>query len=216
MCGPFVLFYSSDLPPARPSAAVHAAYNLGRLGSYLALGTVAGMVGAQLDRAGAVAGVSRLAAVVAGTLMILWSGSTILALRGVRVGALPAAGRWHMLLSRWTGALRRRSPVSRAAAIGLMTALLPCGWLYAFVAAAVGTGSAVTGALAMLVFWGGTLPMMLSLGLGLQRLTGPLRSRLPAITAAAVMVLGLLSITGRLTPPNDADARTTAGHADHR
>ena len=34
-----------------------------------------------------------------------------------------------------------RSPVARAALIGLLTTLLPCGWLYAFVVTAAG-GSA--------------------------------------------------------------------------
>jgi sulfite exporter TauE/SafE len=215
MCGPFVLFYSSDLPgPVRPSLRVHGAYNLGRLVSYVALGLAGGAVGAQLDRAGALAGVSRAAAIIAGTLMVAWSGATILALRGVRVGLPGGTPRWHALLARWTGALRQRSAVVRAGAVGLMTALLPCGWLYAFVATAVGTGSPVRGALAMLVFWSGTLPVMISLGLGLQRAAGPLRSRLPAITAAAVMVLGLLSITGRLAPP--PAAASPAAHVDHR
>lgn len=50
----------------------------------------------------------------------------------------------------------------------------------------------------MAVFWTGTLPVMLSLGAGLQRLTGPLRARLPVVTAATVVVLGLLTISGRL------------------
>lgn len=67
------------------------------------------------------------------------------------------------------GALRRlmdRPPVVRAAATGLFTTLLPCGWLYAFVVTAAGTGSGTPlhGAALMAVFWLGTLPMMLTVG----------------------------------------------------
>lgn len=66
----------------------------------------------------------------------------------------------------------------------------------------------------MAVFWAGTVPMMLSLGLGAQRLLGPLRQRLPMVTASAVFVLGLLSLTGhmQLTPLSTA---MHAGHTGH-
>jgi sulfite exporter TauE/SafE len=99
-------------------------------------------------------------------------------------------------------------PIARSGAVGLATALLPCGWLYAFVAVAAGTGSPIRGALAMTLFWSGTLPVMLTLGAGLQRMAGPLRARLPVVTAAVVVVLGLLTIGGRL---QGRDASPVAG-----
>ncbi|HUO52090.1 MAG TPA: sulfite exporter TauE/SafE family protein [Gemmatimonadaceae bacterium] len=205
MCGAFVCFYAEGgagrLPAQGP--VPHAAYNLGRLVSYVTLGAAAGAIGAMLDRAGALAGVSRLAAIVAGTLMVLWGVSTILATLGVRLPlAMPAPLRW--MQREFGGAIarvREASPTVRAAVTGLLTTLLPCGWLYVFVATAGGTGSALGGALTMAFFWAGTVPMMLAIGLGAQRLFGPLRRRLPLVTAAAVVLLGLLSIAGRLHPP---------------
>jgi sulfite exporter TauE/SafE len=50
----------------------------------------------------------------------------------------------------------------------------------------------------MLVFWAGTLPAMLAIGFGAQRLFGPLRRRLPVVSAVAVAVIGMLALTGRL------------------
>ncbi|HEY0971648.1 MAG TPA: sulfite exporter TauE/SafE family protein, partial [Gemmatimonadales bacterium] len=57
MCGPFVCFYAGAGAGARPVArwAAHAAYNGGRLLSYLALGALAGTLGAGLDAAGSMA-----------------------------------------------------------------------------------------------------------------------------------------------------------------
>lgn len=227
MCGPFVAFYGSadayqGAGPARdahrPPRRTHLAYHLGRLLSYVMLGVAAGAFGAGVDHLGALAGVVRLAAIAAGLMMVLWGTATILTTLGVRLPARQAQA-WAMrpLLSAAARA-RRWPPVARAGGLGLTTALLPCGWLYAFVAVAAGTGSPVGGALAMLVFWTGTVPALVALGLGVQRLAGPLRVRLPVVTAAVVVILGVITIGGRLrdhTHPRSASA-PAAAHAEHR
>ncbi len=204
MCGGFVCFYAggSAGTAGRASAGVggwaHTAYNGGRLFSYVALGTLAGAAGAGLDAAGRLAGLSRLAAIVAGTLMVGWGVSRLGVLGGIRVpmpgGSASARAALGGLLARARG----RPPVVRAAATGLLTTLLPCGWLYAFVVTAAGTGSAAGGALVMLAFWAGTLPMLVAVGVGAHRLAGPLGRRLPAASAIFVVALGLLSIAGKL------------------
>lgn len=89
-------------------------------------------------------------------------------------------------------------PATRAFVTGLTTSLLPCGWLYVFVAAAGGTGRVRDGALLMIVFWAGTVPALLAVALGAQRFAGRLRQRLPALSAATVTIIGLLAVTGRL------------------
>ena len=199
MCGGFVCFYAGPDPVrgGRARAAAHAAYNGGRLVSYLTLGALAGAVGAGLDAAGRVAGVGRLAAVAAGLLMVGWGLARLAALSGIRLRAAgpPVAHAWTARLLR---AQRARPPIARAAATGLLTTLLPCGWLYAFVATGAAAGSAAGGALVMLAFWAGTLPVLVALGVGVQRFAGPLARRLPAVSAMLVVALGLLSISGRL------------------
>lgn len=224
MCGGFVCFYAGA-PGGRPNGlGGHAAYNAGRLVSYLTLGALAGALGAAFDRAGAMAGISRLAAIVAGSLMVAWGAATILALRGVRIPMPRAGTAVQRCFAEVLAKLRGRPVAVRAAATGLLTTLLPCGWLYAFVATAGGSGSPVRGALVMLFFWAGTLPVMLTLGLGAQRLFGPMRRRLPLFTAGVVVVMGLLSITGHLyrshgslgTTAGAPGARGALGaHADH-
>jgi len=116
--------------------------------------------------------------------------------------------------------VRGRSAIVRASTTGLLTTLLPCGWLYAFVAAAAGTGRVDRALLTMGVFWLGTLPMMLAVGYGVQRLSGPLRTRLPVVTATAVVVMGLLSIAGKLriepqVQVRAASSTTTTPTASH-
>jgi sulfite exporter TauE/SafE len=89
----------------------------------------------------------------------------------------------------------------RGFALGLFSAALPCGWLYAFVATASGAGSALGGAAVMAAFWAGTLPAMVAVGLGARRLLGPVRHRLPVLTAVLMIALGLLTVAGRFVAP---------------
>jgi sulfite exporter TauE/SafE len=113
-------------------------------------------------------------------------------------------------------AVREQPMATRAGITGLLTTMLPCGWLYVFVATAGGTGSVRAGVITMAIFWAGTLPALLAVGLGAQRLFGPLRSRLPMLSATLVLVMGLLSISGRFSMRPAATASGGDEHAAHR
>lgn len=210
MCGAFVCLYARGSVGARVSG--HVAYNAGRLASYVALGLAAGALGARVDRLGALANVQRAAAIVAGTLMVLWAVALIASTRGVR---LPAFGAPEWIKRQFGSALvalRDQPAALRAGLTGLFTTLLPCGWLYTFVVTAGGTGSAIGGAAVMLAFWTGTLPMMLGVGLGVGRIARPIARHLPVASAVAVLLLGALSIAGKLTPPMAAPMHAAHGH----
>lgn len=220
MCGSFACLASGGDASRGPAALRStAAYNVGRLLAYVTLGAIAGMAGAGLDRAGAVAGFTRPAAIVAGTLLIIWGGATLLQVLGVRVPALavpPALAGW---LARGMRAVQDRPPATRGIVIGLLTAALPCGWLYAFVATSAAAGSAAAGATVMAAFWLGTVPMMAAIGLGAQRLLGPFRRRLPVVTALVLVALGALTVAGRFVGPAHASHADTSaqehGHDAH-
>lgn len=198
MCGAFTCLYTSPGETWRQGRAAHSAYNLGRLVAYLLLGTVAGAIGAALEQSGALAGVGHAAALVTAVLLVLWGVHALLVAGGFRVGVVRPPAGWQRAMGRVLEHVMTRPPVVRAAATGLLTTLLPCGWLYAFVVVAAGTGTPGRGAMVMAIFWLGTLPMMLAVGLGLQRLTGPLRARLPVLSAATILLLGLLSLAAHL------------------
>lgn len=215
MCGGFVCVYAGAAPRGLRGLPAHAAYNLGRLVSYLALGMLAGAIGGRLDRIGLLVGIGRGAAVAAGTLMVAWALSALAASAGIRVPGTVAPEWPRRTLGAALVALRDRPPAARAAATGLVTTLLPCGWLYTFVATATGTGSAAMGALVMLAFWAGTVPLLLAAGFGARGIIGPLTRRLPALSAVLVLALGLLSIAGKLQPPNLGAGSPHALHGPH-
>jgi sulfite exporter TauE/SafE len=201
MCGGLVLFAVGADGKPRKRTPLHVAYHAGRGLAYTTLGLAAGLIGAATDIAATINANTRTSAIVAGVLMVALGLVALAQNTGVRGlnAKLPKS------MQRAAEAAHRRAfmlpPLHRAAAVGLLTPLLPCGWLYAFVIVAAGTGSPLIGALVMGSFWAGTLPLMSALGLGLQALTGPLRDRLPAATALIVVTLGVLTATGRVGLP---------------
>jgi sulfite exporter TauE/SafE len=199
MCGGFVCLYAGTGRARHTGATPHAAYNGGRLVSYLTLGAIAGSIGHGVDRAGGVVGLGRLAAIIGGALMVIWGGSTLLAALGVRIPQRATPRILQTTLASLLVRFRHRSATVRGLATGLLTTLLPCGWLYVFVATAGGTGHVVDAMAVMLFFWLGTLPMMVTLGVGAQRLFGTFQRRLPLVSAGAAVILGALAMAGRVT-----------------
>lgn len=214
MCGGFVCLYAGSATPQTTAASLraHALYNGGRLVSYLLLGALAGALGAGITRLGALAGVGHAATIVAGALMIGWGLSTIAVQRGMRLGfattGVPES--WQRGVGQLLHRIREQPMGVRAALTGLGTTLLPCGWLYVFVASAAGTGSALRGMLLMAFFWLGTVPALVAVGVGAQRVFGPFRRRLPTLGAVTVLLMGVLAVSGRLTMSVDP-----AAHAEH-
>lgn len=204
MCGAFLALAIDGVgTPQRAGerAASHAMYHVGRLVTYLTFGAIAGFIGSTVDHAAAFAGVQRAANALGATTITLMGAFAILRLLNQRSMRVPLPRALHELSAR----LHRRAfdlpPLRRAFVIGLLTTLLPCGWLYAFVVAAAGTGDPAAGALAMLTFWLGTLPVLVALGTGVQVIAGPLRKRLPVVTAIVVTVVGLFTMTQRFWSP---------------
>ncbi|CAN5909149.1 sulfite exporter TauE/SafE family protein [soil metagenome] len=190
MCGPLV-----TLAAGRHSLRFAATHSLGRLATYTVLGGVAGALGKALDLAGHLVTVQHAASLLAAVAIIAWGGYAIASARGwSRAKVTRARG---SMFRHGLAQIRSTRPTTRAYLTGMLTGFLPCGWLWAFVVSAAGTGSALAGAAVMIVFWAGTVPAMT----GGLALVGPLvqrlRTRLPVVTAVALIILGLGTLAMR-------------------
>jgi sulfite exporter TauE/SafE len=207
MCGGLVSLYATaDSARGAPRWTPHAAYHLSRLVSYSLLGALAGSFGSALDRFGAPIGFGELGLVLASLTLVFWGLPSLFRPRPgaalIRLGrAARPRPRLVQSLQRFVVALaaraQRRPPIWRASALGVSSALLPCGWLYAFVVLAAGTGSWLAGAGLLAAFWSGTVPALLGLGVGLRHLSEPLRARLPRLTAVLVLLVCAFNIMSR-------------------
>nr|BFD60176.1 hypothetical protein CKG001_22830 [Bdellovibrio sp. CKG001]BFD66259.1 hypothetical protein HAGR004_12810 [Bdellovibrio sp. HAGR004] len=148
MCGPVATLMS-----ARHSLW---SYHLGRLISYVLLGILAGSLGQFFLNSDFI--------------LLRWISAILLALVLILSGLnLVAPASIRQKLSSWKGAHSILGVIKRLQAfhigksgfvVGLLTALLPCGWLYTYVTAAIATQSPWAGALTLALFWLGGLPAL--------------------------------------------------------
>lgn len=196
MCGGIVGALTLGVDPARRATPlgmmpVLSAYNVGRLVSYGVAGAVAGLAGQWLVGAVVPGGFVLIGRVIAGAFMILlglylggwWFGLAVLETAGARV--------WRRIEPLGRRLLPVRTP-GQALLIGLLWGWLPCGMVYAALAWALAAGSALNGALVMLAFGAGTLPMMLAVGTAGAWLTRA--TRRPAIRRAIGLIVILFGL----------------------
>lgn len=185
MCSPFVLFVSRrDGPIERGGRAAFAAqlwYTAGRVVIYAALGAVAGALGGVVQLAGALLGLQRAAAAVAGTALVVWA---LVALSDLA----PRVDRVGTLFARVAGRLKGRVP-GHPFTIGLFLGLLPCGLLYSAVIAAVACGGAIQGAAALALFGLGTAPALLGVSLA-DELLARRRAFLNRVSQVFLLAMG--------------------------
>ena len=215
MCGPLVLTVGGGLAgPSRKAQLRHALlYHAGRLALYAALAVPAGVAGEAL----AARGLGRAVALAAG---LLRAGAAVGALR-TRVSrrvaaacAVPvtrAAGAAH----RWS----RRHPAAGAVLTGGANGLLPCGLVYAAVAAAAAQGSAA-GAVALMIGFGlGTAPVLVVLSVWAASIPVTWRPRLRRLTPIVLAITAALLFARALGVPHHethaAPNGTAAAHHDH-
>lgn len=203
MCGGFVAFYMGNLtamPSLTHRLAHHVVYHFGRLTTYLVLGCVAGSVGAAVNFVGDSVSLHRLSSVIAGALMLLMAISLLLS-RGTSSWSQKIGQRLFRPVVARLARYTKGSTLIATGLLGLVTTLLPCGWLYAFVIVAGGTGDALSGVLIMSSFWLGTVPILLGLGVIVNRVANAFRRYVPMVTATTLLVIGLITLLGRASLP---------------
>ena len=184
-------------------------YHAGRVISYTVIGGLVGALGSVISFSGPAKGAVQLAA---GVFMVIM-GLNMLNL-------FPWLRRFNPRLPRFfaakvnAGKASSKSPLY----VGLLNGLMPCGPLQAMQLYALSTGSAIQGALAMLMFSLGTVPLMFGLSVVSTWLTGRSRGRLLKASAVLVALLGIfmfssgLSLAGIALP--DPRVRASGTSAD--
>lgn len=223
MCGGLVSFTCGTSNSPRLAQAF---YHGTRLIAYTGLGAIAGYLGQSLNQHVNIIGYQNLTGLISGAAMVGWA--LIAMLRRWRAPTYSAAGQRGLVLlsprkrgtsrlSHWFARLHALPSALRGALLGLTSAVLPCGWLYAFVTTAAGRGAPGAGALVMGAFWLGTLPMLLGLGTLVSLLGDKARRYLPQVSVAVLLILGLGTIAFRhpSARANDSSSSPANHHTCH-
>lgn len=207
MCGPFVLSQVGSrlerIPAARMrewhrlTGAALLPYHLGRMTTYSLLGAVGATLAGQIN---SLSGLRWLSAALLLLAAVLFAGHAIPRLRRLWHPSVPvstpSAGRW---INRVAAPLFAAPTGWRGYALGVVLGFIPCGLLYAALAAAAATGDPVAGAFGMAAFCLGTLPNLLAVGvaghLAGQRWRGLIAQAAPVLLILNAGVLAWLAVS---------------------
>lgn len=171
----------------RQAAALQLGYHGARGLSYALLGGIVGVLGSGVVTAERTPQLQSSLAVLVGGTIVLTGLLMILRHFGapLRLPELPLfrSAPGHRLRA-WA---LRQTAMKRAMTIGLLTPLLPCGWLWAFAAVALAQGNALGGVVVMLSFWLGSVPALVGVVAGAQALV-------PRLGSAAQLVMGVVLV----------------------
>lgn len=163
-------------------------YSTGRVVSYTVVGFCLGLVGMMLG-GGSDAGIPVM---VQGILKLLAGG--IMVVMGINMlNIFPWLRRWNPQMPNFVvrQAGRKRAAARQPFVIGLLNGLMPCGPLQSIQIMALASGSPFTGALSMLLFSLGTVPLMPGLGTLVSALGRKFAYAVMNVGAVLVAVLGL-------------------------
>ena len=195
MCG--LLTCGLGIVGKGPAIAVTGIYHICRLIGYALAGTLAGFVGGSFGLDLSLVGVAWLPLLLIVFLLAISLGFD------KKFGAIPGLGKVSLAIRMKTISL----PVPlRAAIVGLATPLLPCGPLYAIIALAIASGSALRGAETMLVFGLGAIPAIWAVQVGSSWMSRKLGQRGFGIARRSLAVLAALSLLWHFPFPGQVDA----------
>ena len=194
MCGGIVTAMSLQGGSRQPFR-FHLAYNLGRIGSYVVAGALAGLVGSAAFLSQHLLPLQKGLYVAAQGVLILLGLYLAGFSQTVLILERPGAILWRRLQP-WLARILPVRSFGQALAAGALWGWLPCGLVYSVLITALASGSAAHGASLLLAFGLGTLPNLLLMGWAADSLRAltrlPWARRLAGLAVAGLGVWGLL------------------------
>ena len=163
-------------------------YNLGRTLTYGIMGALFGLLGQGVQ----MIGFQQKVSVIMGSLMII----SILFPALFR-NQYSMSTSWISLVGKLKATIGKMFSIRSYSSlffIGMLNGLLPCGLVYIAIAGAIGTGSVGSGALYMILFGLGTIPMMLGISLAGNMMSLGLRNRMNKLIPVLVVVVGIFFV----------------------
>lgn len=180
MCGGIMLSQSLSKESKNKFEAMEPAilYNIGRVVSYTILGGIIGALGSVFTLSiTAQAGMQIFAAV-------------FMIMMGFNMAGLSIFRKFSIKLPHAACKVKNKS--GSPFIVGLLNGLMPCGPLQTMQLFALGTGSAVKGALSMFMFAIGTVPLMLTFGAISGILSKGYTKKILKFSGVLIIVLGLI------------------------
>lgn len=196
MCGNLVIGYSLGTDK-KIGWVNHLNYNVSRIASYTLTGALLGFFGKSLN----IYNVAPFAT-LAGALFLIFLSAKMFGIRiRFSISNLPILKSFYHLAINLIMKIRKANlklPLGSEVWIGFLSGFMPCTPLQAAQLYAMGTADALSGALAMLSFGLGTVPILFAYGLVAGKISLSFREKMHKISAFTVLILGLILLNRSL------------------
>lgn len=180
MCGPIMLSLTKN--SGKKAGLSFSLYHLGRIGTYVLWGLFFGLLSAYVQ----IFSFQKYFTLLMGVMVL-----AIFAFPKIRKrfeGRYYHSWFYQRVKTKLTGMYASKF---RWLAAGVLNGFLPCGLVYLAAAGAMLAGSVASGALYMLMFGLGTMPVLIGVG-ALRTYLSSLLSRFPNITTTIALISGLI------------------------
>ncbi len=171
-------------------------YHLGRFFGYFCVGALAGFLGSEFINS-EMKYISLISSVFLGVIFLIVGFSII------KKGQLHVKQPHFLKLfyQRRVGRLleNKTSHSVSSFLIGLLSPLLPCGWLYGFILVAIATNDALWGGILLTSFWIGTLPALSGISLLARKPIKLFNGKVTVFFGIFLMLIGFSSLILKLT-----------------
>lgn len=192
MCGGFAAIVGLHTGSLLGNLRAQLIYSIGRLMSYVTLGALAGFAGKQLiTELPSLINVPAILCLAAGVFLVR---EGLLASGLVRRRIEVSSSMGCLIMAPLFSTVLKTPGMQKNLVAGVLTGLLPCGLVYAFVSLAASRGDLLEGMTLMLAFGAGTIPLMVITGCGASLLSWSARKRLWQFAAWSVMITGVLTV----------------------
>jgi hypothetical protein len=187
MCGPIALATPYAQAGVSNKWKYVAAYNSGRIFTYMVIGMLFGLFGKGLS----IAGFQQWVSILAGVLILLFLFfPKLLYSNAFNFGIIFKIKQLKQLFTR---NLVKKTPLS-AAILGMLNGILPCGMVYVAVTGAIAAANAYEGALYMGFFGIGTSISMSAVFYSAEFINETVRSKLKKVIPVFIFFIGMIFI----------------------
>ncbi len=178
-------------------------YQFGRLLGYLTLGFFAGLLGKIFTFQEANPKLTLIPGLILGGLFLFW-GLQNLRGKNAEIPLPKALSKIYAKL--WMILVQKNKNFSKSFFTGTLSIFLPCGLLYGVVLGVATFEHSFHALFTMLFFWLGTLPSMVLAPSIVQKILRPIKIKLPKTYAVSLILIGIMTITFRVSRFQEANA----------
>lgn len=186
MCGPIALVLPGSRRDGMSFVMGRVLYNLGRVMTYLTLGVLFGLLGERLM----LYGLQQVVSIAAGAGIIFF----VITVYFLKKNYFRNLSSYPVKLKSYFGKFLQRKSQSGLFFTGTLNGLLPCGFVYIAIGAAIATGSVHGSSALMFGFGLGTIPVMLSISILGKSFPSKVRMRFLKIVPAMILIVGILLV----------------------